>query len=95
MEQILHAVSVLLASALLALVFMGLFIKEVSCTATVRIKAPIDDVWSTFMDLDQRKLWQKNLEWINVNPDQPISTGSSLHMNFLISRVRTKIPCDV
>ena len=50
MKQFLYTVSVILAAALLALVITGLFVDEVRYTATARVKAPVADSWTTFLD---------------------------------------------
>ena len=91
MKQFLYTISVLLTSALLAIVIMGLFIKEVQYSTTVRVKAPIADSWITFIDLDRQSLWQQNLNHIEIIRGESMSIGTSFLMEFSdgTSRVET------
>lgn len=82
MKQFLYTVSVLLAAALLALVITGIFVEEVRYTATARVKAPVSDSWTTFLDLGRQTLWQRDLERMEVVHGQPFDPGTSFRMEF-------------
>lgn len=82
MKQLLRTASVLLSAALLALVIMGLFVKEVRYTATARVKSPVAESWVTFIDIDRQNLWQRNLENVEALHGQPMSLGASFRLEF-------------
>lgn len=82
MKKILYAASVLLATLLLTLLVLSLFMKEVRYTATARVKAPVVNSWITFLDPDRQKLWQRNLEHIEALHGRPMTAGSSFRMEF-------------
>lgn len=83
MKQLLYTVSVILAAALLALIITGLFVDEVRYTATARVKAPVADSWTTFLDPGRQNLWQRNLEYMEaIDGGQPFDPGASFRMEF-------------
>ena len=83
MKQFLYTVSVILASALLALVITGLFVDQVRYTATARVKAPVADSWTTFLDPGRQALWQRNLEHMEAIDGQLFDLGASFRMEFV------------
>ena len=95
MKQLLRTVFVLLSAALLALVIMGLFVKEVRYTATARVKAPVAESWVTFIDTDRQNLWQRNLENVEAIDGQPMSLGASFRLEFANGNTRIETVTSV
>lgn len=95
MKQLLRTVFVLLSAALLALVIMGLFVKEVRYTATARVKAPIAESWVTFVDIDRKNLWHRNLDNVEALHGQPMSLGASFRLEFANGSTRLETVTSV
>lgn len=95
MKQLLRTVFVLLSAALLALVIMGLFVKEVRYTATARVKAPVAESWVTFIDIDRQNLWQRSLENVEALDGQPMSLGASFRLEFANGNTRLETVTSV
>ena len=95
MKQLLRTVFVLLSAALLALVIMGLFVKEVRYTATARVKAPVAECWVTFVDIDRKNLWHRNLENVEALHGQPMSLGASFRLKFANGSTRLETVTSV
>ena len=95
MKQLLRTASVLLSAALLALVIMGLFVKEVSYTATARVKSPVAESWVTFFDIDRQNLWQRSLENVEAVHGQPMSLGASFRLEFTDGSTRLETVTSV
>lgn len=95
MKQLLRTVFVLLSAALLALVIMGLFVKEVRYTATARVKAPVAESWVTFIDIDRKNLWHRNLENVEALHGQPMSLGASFRLEFANGSTRLETVTSV
>lgn len=95
MKQLLRTVFVLLSAALLALVIMGLFVKEVRYTATARVKAPVAESWVTFVDTDRKNLWHRNLENVEALHGQPMSLGASFRLEFANGSTRLETVTSV
>ncbi len=90
MKQFLYTVSVILASALLALCIMGLFVNEIRYTVTARVNAPVVDSWTTFLYPGRQMLWQRNLERIEEIRGQPFNLGASFRMEYANGRSRVE-----
>ncbi len=95
MKQLLHTALVLLSAALLALVIMGLFVKEVRYTATARVKSPVAESWVTFFDINRHNLWQRNLEKVEPLDGQPMSLGASFRLEFADGSTRLETVTSV
>ncbi len=94
-KQFLYTVSVLLSAALLALVIMGLFMKETRYTVIVHARASVADLWNTFHDLDQRHIWQPDLKKIEAVDRRSIEPCASFLMHFSDGTFRTETVTSV
>ncbi len=82
MKRILYTLSVLVAGGLAALILLGLFIDEVSYTATARVNAPIEAAWQTFMDGERMREWMPGFERIEHLSGEPMTAGATYRLYF-------------
>ena len=82
MKRFLYALSVLVSGGLLALVTLGLFVDEISYTATARVNAPIEMAWRTFMDGDRLGEWMPGFERVEHLSGDSLAPGAMYRLHF-------------
>lgn len=82
MKRVLQILLILLAGGLLAFAFLGLFVREVSISSTVVISAPVEDAWSTFLDMDRLDEWVPGYDRLTVLSGDAGQAGSQCRLYF-------------
>ena len=82
MKKVLYVFLSLIAAAILALVIMGSFVREIQYTTTIRAKASIDDVWNTFMDTNRKPEWLGGFQKSEHLSGEPLAVGSEYRHYF-------------
>ncbi len=73
---------ILLAGGILAFAVLGLFVREVTISSTVVISAPVEDAWSTFVDVDRLDEWVPGYDRLTVLSGDAGQTGSQCRLYF-------------
>ena len=82
MKRLLRILGVLVLGILIAGVILGLFVKEVSYTTTVNVEAPVEEAWSTFVDVDRMPEWLMSFTHVEQISGDPMSEGSRFRLHF-------------
>ena len=82
MKKILRILGILLGGGIVALLLLGLLVRQVSYTTTVDVKAPVAASWATFADGDRLGEWMKGLSEVELLEGPQDSVGSRYRLHF-------------